>query len=119
MNRLTPPAELVEVEREGDLVGALGLRRRPAPLVALTPTGQNLSSLELASYLGRWRDGGRRDVAFLIGGADGLPDELLARAELQLAFGRATWPHRLVRVMLAEQLYRASAILSGHPYHRA
>lgn len=107
------------MERERDLPAALGPGRAVAPIVALDEAGQNLSSVELAGHLGAWRDAGRRGATFLIGGADGLPHELLARAELRLAFGRATWPHRLIRVMLAEQLYRASTILSGHPYHRA
>jgi 23S rRNA (pseudouridine1915-N3)-methyltransferase len=78
-----------------------------------------LASEEIAARLGAWRDAGRRVAAFLIGGPDGLADGALDAAELRLAFGRQTWPHRLVRVMLAEQLYRATAILGGHPYHRA
>lgn len=119
LDRLSPPAELIEVERASGLAGALGAGRQLTALVALDAAGDNLSSSELASCLARWRDAGRRGATFLIGGADGLPQQLLARAELRLAFGRATWPHRLVRVMLAEQLYRAATILSGHPYHRA
>ena len=77
------------------------------------------TSDDLARQLGMWRDGGRRAAAFLIGGPDGLAASVLAAADLRLAFGRQTWPHRLVRVMLAEQLYRATTILAGHPYHRA
>jgi 23S rRNA (pseudouridine1915-N3)-methyltransferase len=65
-----------------------------------------------------WRDGGRQAVGFVIGGADGLGPALRARADLVLAFGSATWPHQLVRIMLMEQIYRAMTILSGHPYHR-
>jgi 23S rRNA (pseudouridine1915-N3)-methyltransferase len=119
LGRLAPPGELVEVERYRDLPAALDAGRDLGPLVALDEAGRNLRSAELAERLRGWRDGGRRGATFLIGGADGLPDDLLARAELRLAFGRATWPHLLVRVMLAEQLYRASTILAGHPYHRA
>jgi 23S rRNA (pseudouridine1915-N3)-methyltransferase len=89
-----------------------------AVVVALDSRGQDLASEQLAGRLGAWRDHGHRVVAFLIGGPQGLADRVLADAELTLAFGRQTWPHRLVRVMLAEQLYRATTILSGHPYHR-
>jgi 23S rRNA (pseudouridine1915-N3)-methyltransferase len=89
-----------------------------AAVVALDERGESLASDALAQRLGRWRDEGR-DVALIIGGPDGLAPDLFARAELRLAFGRATWPHQLVRIMLWEQLYRAIAILSGHPYHRA
>ena len=70
------------------------------------------------SCLGRWRDAGAPAAVFIIGGADGLAPSLRDKAELQLAFGAATWPHQLVRIMLLEQLYRAITILSGHPYHR-
>ena len=89
-----------------------------AALAALDERGRDLTSVELADRLARWRDGGQRAAAFLIGGADGLDERVLAAAELRLAFGRQTWPHRLVRAMLAEQLYRATTILAGHPYHR-
>ena len=67
----------------------------------------------------RWRDGGKGEVAIAIGGPDGLGKTVIARADLRLAFGAMTWPHQLVRIMLAEQLYRAVTILAGHPYHRA
>lgn len=90
-----------------------------APVVALDERGANLASEALAARLGAWRDSGRRDVACLIGGPEGLDPAVLERADLTLAFGAATWPHLLVRVMLAEQLYRAATILAGHPYHRA
>jgi len=89
-----------------------------AAIVALDATGEVLSSPQLAARLERWRDAGTPAVAFLIGGADGLADSLQRRATLRLAFGTATWPHQLVRIMLLEQLYRAMTILSGHPYHR-
>jgi len=86
--------------------------------VILDAGGKALSSEELAARLGRWRDAGR-NVAFVIGGADGLAPALKGEGELVLSFGAATWPHQLVRIMLLEQLYRAVTILSGHPYHRA
>jgi 23S rRNA (pseudouridine1915-N3)-methyltransferase len=87
--------------------------------VVLDETGKDLSSEALAAILGGWRDGGTRDVRFLIGAADGHDIATRAGADLLLGFGRATWPHMLARAMLAEQLYRAMTILQGHPYHRA
>ena len=90
-----------------------------AVLVALDERGEELTSEAFAARLGRWRDDGERAAAFAIGGADGLAAPVRERARLVLALGRMTWPHLLVRVMLAEQLYRATTILSGHPYHRA
>jgi 23S rRNA (pseudouridine1915-N3)-methyltransferase len=90
-----------------------------AAVVALDEHGENLASDALAQRIGRWRDEGRPAVVVLIGGPDGLAADLVTGAHLRLAFGRATWPHQLVRIMLLEQLYRAIAILSGHPYHRA
>ncbi len=85
----------------------------------LDETGQDLSSEELAELIGRWRDEGARECRFLIGATDGHPPEARESADLLLAFGRATWPHLVARVMLAEQLYRATTILAGHPYHRS
>ena len=90
-----------------------------AAVVALDERGEALTSEALAQRIGRWRDQGRPDLAILIGGPDGLAPELLAKADLRVAFGHMTWPHQLVRIMAFEQLYRAIAILSGHPYHRA
>jgi 23S rRNA (pseudouridine1915-N3)-methyltransferase len=89
-----------------------------ALLVALDERGESLDSGTFAARLGAWRDQGRTDLAFVIGGADGLDEEVRRRADLLLNFGRLTWPHMLVRGMLAEQLYRAQQILAGHPYHR-
>lgn len=86
--------------------------------VVLDEHGAALSSAALARQLGAWRDAGTREVRFLLGPADGHRPEVLANADLRLAFGPATWPHLLARAMLAEQLYRAWAILAGHPYHR-
>ncbi|MGQ3674508.1 23S rRNA (pseudouridine(1915)-N(3))-methyltransferase RlmH [Xanthobacter sp. TB0139] len=88
-------------------------------LVALDPRGRNLPSEELSARMARERDDGRPAICLVIGGADGLSDAVRSKASLLLAFGAATFPHQLVRVMLAEQIYRAMTILSGHPYHRA
>ncbi len=86
--------------------------------VLLDETGEILGSLDFARRLERWRDTGTREARFLIGAADGFGDAERAEADLLLSFGRATWPHMLARAMLAEQLFRATAILAGHPYHR-
>jgi 23S rRNA (pseudouridine1915-N3)-methyltransferase len=88
-------------------------------VVALDERGDNVDSDGFARYLGRWRDDQIAASIFIIGGADGLSPELRRMAKLRVAFGSATWPHQMVRVMLLEQLYRAATILSGHPYHRA
>ena len=89
-----------------------------AVLVVLDERGGVLPSRDFAEQLRRWRDGGRQEVAFLIGGADGHARILRDRADLLLSFGPMTWPHLMVRAMLAEQLYRARTIMDGHPYHR-
>ena len=89
-----------------------------ALIATLDERGPVLSSPEFAAELAKWRDGGRQDVAFVIGGADGIDPSLRARADFSLSFGKMVWPHMLVRVMLAEQLYRAATILGGGPYHR-
>jgi len=88
-------------------------------VVALDEHGESLNSSLFAKKLGAWRDQSVGNTIFLIGGADGLSPELRNRAQLAIAFGSATWPHQMVRVMLLEQLYRAATILAGHPYHRA
>jgi len=88
-------------------------------LVALDARGDNIDSVGLARHLVRFRDQSVANMVFVIGGADGLSPDLGAKQKLGLAFGSATWPHQLVRVMLLEQLYRAATILAGHPYHRA
>ena len=89
-----------------------------AMLVILDERGDDLDSPALAALLREWRAQDRPAVCFVIGAADGLADSLRQRAKLKLAFGSATWPHHLVRIMLLEQLYRAATILAGHPYHR-
>jgi 23S rRNA (pseudouridine1915-N3)-methyltransferase len=88
-------------------------------LILLDERGKNLSSEEFARKIGSMRDDGRRGLVIAIGGADGHEASLREQAALVLSFGAMTWPHQLVRIMLAEQLYRAATILSGHPYHRA
>jgi 23S rRNA (pseudouridine1915-N3)-methyltransferase len=90
-----------------------------AAVVLLDSHGDNLDSTGFATQLAKWRANGRPAIVFLIGGADGLAVNLREKAELRVSFGTATWPHQLVRVMLLEQLYRATTILAGHPYHRA
>jgi 23S rRNA (pseudouridine1915-N3)-methyltransferase len=90
-----------------------------AAVVLLDAHGENLDSASLAAQLAKWRSNDRPAVVFMIGGADGLATSLRAKAELRLAFGAATWPHQLARIMLLEQIYRAVTILTGHPYHRA
>lgn len=89
-----------------------------AAIVALDERGQMLTSPEFAGKIAHWRDAGRGDLAFVIGGADGLGKGLRQRADFRLSFGRMVWPHMLVRVMLSEQIYRAASILAGSPYHR-
>ncbi|WP_300542514.1 23S rRNA (pseudouridine(1915)-N(3))-methyltransferase RlmH [Maricaulis sp.] len=89
-----------------------------ARLILLDERGRVLTSRDFAGTLGRWRDEGAREAVFCIGGADGHDRTQLPRPDLMLAFGPAVWPHKLVRVMLAEQLYRAVSILAGSPYHR-
>jgi 23S rRNA (pseudouridine1915-N3)-methyltransferase len=113
--RKLPPRELKA--REGALLRAAV--PPGATLVALDERGSELSSDAFALRLGRWRDDGVAELAFVIGGADGLDPLLRADADLVLSLGRMTWPHLLARGLLLEQLYRAQQILAGHPYHRA
>jgi 23S rRNA (pseudouridine1915-N3)-methyltransferase len=89
-----------------------------ALLVALDEHGTQLGSRQFADRIAAWQTGGRPDLAFVIGGADGLDAAILAGADMRLSLGSMTWPHMLVRGMLMEQLYRAQQILAGHPYHK-
>ena len=124
----SPEAELVDryLKRIAwpTKVTELGERGPPPPpasnsvVIVLDERGPALSSTELARKLEGWRDGGKREARFLIGAADGHRDADRAQADLLLSFGPATWPHLLVRAMLAEQLFRATSILANHPYHR-
>ena len=126
--RLTWQLKLVEVEEKRPLSAAERMAREAdlirrevpddIPMVALDERGENLSSRKIAEHLGKWQDTGRGNIALVIGGADGLDQSLRERADLLIAFGKATWPHMMVRAMLAEQIYRAQQILAGHPYHR-
>ena len=119
------PATLAEVEdrKGGGKAAEAALLSRQIPegaaLIALDERGRLISSPDFAAALARFRDQGRPEAVCLIGGADGLDPALRDRADLVLSFGAMVWPHMLVRVMLAEQLYRAATILSGGPYHRA
>ena len=88
-------------------------------LIALDENGKQFSSVEFSALINEARQTGVNQLTFIIGAADGLPASCLKLADRHIAFGRLTWPHMLVRPMLAEQLYRASSIISGHPYHRA
>jgi 23S rRNA (pseudouridine1915-N3)-methyltransferase len=114
--RIAWDTKLTELPETG---GRIPPPKEPVRTVALDEKGRDLPSEKLATILGEWRDGGIRETRFLIGAADGHSEEQRAEADLLLAFGSATWPHLLARAMLAEQLYRATSILAGHPYHRA
>lgn len=112
----------VEDRKGGGMEAEAELLSRAIPsgalLVTMDERGRVMSSPEFAAEMARWRDGGRQDVAFVIGGADGIAPSMRAKADFSISFGRMVWPHMLVRVMLAEQLYRAATILAGGPYHR-
>ena len=115
LKRIAWPVKLAELPDRGGTV--------PPPssnsiIIALDERGTALTSIELARKLEGWRDAGKREARFLIGAADGHGEDGRASADLLLSFGPATWPHLLVRAMLAEQLFRATAILANHPYHR-
>ena len=124
----SPEADLVEryLKRIAWPTKLTELSERAAPpaapastvTVLLDEKGKALSSAELAKTLEQWRDRGTREARFIIGAADGHSDEERSGADLLLSFGPATWPHLLVRAMLAEQLFRATSILANHPYHR-
>ena len=119
------PLSIAEVEdrKGGGMAAEADLLTRAIPggaiVCALDERGRVLSSPGFAERLAGWRDDGRSDAAFLVGGADGLDPGLRDRADLVLSFGAMVWPHLLARVMLTEQLYRAASILAGSPYHRA
>lgn len=112
-------AQEAERRRTEEAIAIANVMPERATVVILDERGENLDSPRLASLLRDWRAEDRPAVCFVIGAADGLAASLYERAKLKLAFGAATWPHQLVRVMLLEQLYRAASILAGHPYHRA
>jgi 23S rRNA (pseudouridine1915-N3)-methyltransferase len=114
--RLTWPVKLTELPETG---GRIPEPQTPFKTVLLDERGKALSSEDFAETLGHWRDTGVREARFVIGAADGHDEHERRDADLLLAFGPATWPHLMARAMLMEQLYRASSILAGHPYHRA
>ncbi|MEM1373969.1 MAG: 23S rRNA (pseudouridine(1915)-N(3))-methyltransferase RlmH [Pseudomonadota bacterium] len=115
---------IVEVDdrKGGGMAGEADLLRRALPkgatTVCLDERGKTLASPAFAARIATWRDTGTQDLAFLIGGADGLAADLRTEADFALSFGAMVWPHMLARVMLTEQLYRAATILAGGPYHR-
>ena len=113
--RIQSPTKVTELPDRG---GKAPETAANSVVVVLDERGQALSSMDLAKKLESWRDGGKREARFLIGAADGHDEEQRRAADLLLSFGPATWPHLLVRAMLAEQLFRATSILSNHPYHR-
>jgi 23S rRNA (pseudouridine1915-N3)-methyltransferase len=128
VKRLRWPVTLREVEARGNRTGN-ELKRQEAErllaavpdgavIIALDETGQTLTSRGFAAWISKTMDDGSGELALVIGGADGLDASVLKRAQLTLSLGRITWPHQLVRGLLAEQLYRAQQIIAGHPYHR-
>jgi len=116
MKRITWPVIQTELPDTG---GSVPAALTPAREVLLDERGKQLSSEDFAALLGRWRDEGVREARFLIGAADGHGEAARSQADLLLGFGPMTWPHLLVRAMLAEQFWRATSILAGHPYHRS
>jgi 23S rRNA (pseudouridine1915-N3)-methyltransferase len=114
--RIAWPLRFTELPDTGGRVPEAPARLRT---VLLDERGRDLSSDELAALLRQWRDDGVREARFVIGAAEGHDEASRREADLLLSLGRATWPHLLARAMLAEQLYRATSIIAGHPYHRA
>ncbi len=112
----------IDERKGGSKSGEAALLEKALPkgatVVALDERGKLLTSPDFAARIAGWRDTGSQDLAFLIGGADGLDQGLVARADFKLSFGKMVWPHMLARVMLSEQVYRAVSILAGAPYHR-
>jgi 23S rRNA (pseudouridine1915-N3)-methyltransferase len=118
VTELTESRSTSAPSRKADEAKALRAALPEGIIVALDERGKTIGSEAFATQLGRWRDDGRPAASFVIGGADGLDPDFVRAADLTLSFSPLTWPHQLVRIMLAEQLYRATTILSGHPYHR-
>ncbi len=116
MARIGWPTAITEWPDQGP--GKIAPLPAPSVTIVLDERGAALTSMAFAEKLRRWRDDGMREARFLIGAADGHDDGVRAGADLLLSFGPATWPHMIVRAMLAEQLYRATAIIANHPYHR-
>ena len=116
LTRIPWPTKITELPDRG---GKMPEAAANSVTVVLDERGRALGSEDFARLLESWRDGGKREVRFLIGGADGHDDAARSSADLLMSFGPATWPHLLVRPMLAEQLFRAVSILANHPYHRS
>jgi 23S rRNA (pseudouridine1915-N3)-methyltransferase len=115
VKRIAWPSKVTELPDRGGNVPPLPPN---SVSIVLDERGDALGSVDLAKKLEAWRDSGKREARFLIGAADGHEEEQRRSADLLLSFGSATWPHLLVRAMLAEQLFRATSILANHPYHR-
>lgn len=115
LKRIQWPTKVTEMPDRGGNIAVLPVN---GVTIALDERGKTLSSIELAKSLETWREAGKREARFLIGAHDGHDEEQRRNSDLLLSFGLATWPHLLVRAMLAEQLFRATSILASHPYHR-
>ena len=113
--RIVWPIKLTELPERG---GSVSAPLTPCRTIVLDERGRDLTSAEFAAQLSRWRDDGVREARFWIGAADGHEEALRDSADLLVRFGAATWPHLLARAMLLEQLWRATSIIAGHPYHR-
>ena len=116
LTRISWPTKLTELPESGGRVPPVVDGQ---VTVLLDERGEIWSSERLAEAISRWRDDGKREARFMIGAADGFSESDRSKADLLLSFGRATWPHLMVRAMLAEQLYRVATIVAGHPYHRS
>ncbi len=116
LKRITWPTKVTEMPDKGGAVPVV--TDTPCRNIMLDEKGGQMSSLEFAKLLERWRDDGVRETRFFIGAADGFGDSERKNADKLIAFGQATWPHMMARAMLAEQLFRATSILANHPYHR-
>jgi 23S rRNA (pseudouridine1915-N3)-methyltransferase len=127
VRRLRAPLAIIEhdvkvrdIQKAKEAEGQKILSSLPkgAFIVALDPLGRDISSEELANLMPRWAETGGNKIAFIIGGADGLAESMLATAHYKLSLGKKIWPHMLARIMLLEQIYRAEQIIAGTPYHR-
>lgn len=136
IGRMTGPAAEIAAEYAKRVAGGIKIRELTAPsqkaegeailkalptkafVIALDERGKDLSSREFAQKIQGWQENGVQDLVFVLGGADGLTDTVKEQARFTLGLGRKTWPHKLARLMLLEQIYRAQQINNGHPYHR-
>lgn len=111
-------AQTPEQRKSQEAEALLNLARNASVLICMDETGSDLTSHQFSQMLSGWREEGTRELAFLIGGADGLDSGVRSKAQLSLRLGKMTWPHQIARILLMEQIYRATTILTGHPYHR-